>query len=53
MGRNENQNTAGADVIPLAGHPRYHHVDWTVSERLERRQELVLQHLGIWEDDGS
>ncbi len=53
LGRNSNQDTAGADVIPIAQHPRYHYVDWTMAERLERRQELVLQHIGIWADDGS
>lgn len=53
MGRNQNQDTAGAVVVPISQHPRYRHVDWTVVERTERRQELVLQHLGIWVDDGS
>ncbi|MDV6292841.1 hypothetical protein ACWEQV_18080 [Rhodococcus aetherivorans] len=42
-----------ANVIALAQHPRYQHADWTISERLVRRQELVLQHLGVCGDDGS
>lgn len=31
-------------VVSLAQHPRYQHVEWSVTERLVRRQEQVLRH---------
>lgn len=39
------------NVVSLAQHPRYQHAEWSMTERIAHRQEQVLHHLGVWEDE--
>ncbi len=39
------------NVVAIAQHPRYQHTEWSMTERIAHRQEQVLHHLGVWEDE--
>ncbi|MDO1477211.1 hypothetical protein [Rhodococcus ruber] len=51
MPADRNQQADRQNVVALAQHPRYQHAEWSLTERIAHRQEQVLHHLGVWEDE--